>query len=85
MRVVIAGELPLVEEVGLLCQQAGHDCVLYLVEDFFSAIESGLMMAEAQHVDVAIEVHNESADAKQELLLSLSQALPADEIGRAHV
>lgn len=78
MRVVIAGELPLVEEVGWLCQQGGHDCVLYLVEDFFSAIESGLMMAEAENVDVAIEMHNESADAKQELLLSLSQALPAD-------
>jgi 3-hydroxybutyryl-CoA dehydrogenase len=78
MRVVIAGELTLVEEVGVLCQQGGHDCVLYLVEDFFSAIESGLMMAEAENVDVAIEVHNESADAKQELLLSLSQALPVD-------
>lgn len=76
MKVVIAGELPLVEEVGRLCQQAGHDYILYLVEDFFSAIESGLMMAQAENVDVAVELHNESADAKQELLLSLSQALP---------
>jgi 3-hydroxybutyryl-CoA dehydrogenase len=78
MKVVIAGEMPLVEEVGRLCQTAGHSCILYLVEDFFSAVESGLMMDEAGDVEVAIELHNESADAKQELLLSLSQAIPTD-------
>lgn len=78
MKVVIAGEIPLLDEIGQLCERAGHSCVLYLVEDFFSAIESGLMMDEAEDVDVAIELHNESADAKQELLLSLSAAIPDD-------
>ncbi|MDT8306965.1 MAG: 3-hydroxyacyl-CoA dehydrogenase family protein, partial [Anaerolineae bacterium] len=63
---------------GALCERAGHTCVLYLVEDFFSAIESGLMMDEAEDVDIAIELHNESADAKQELLLSLSAAIPEE-------
>lgn len=76
MKVVIAGELPLVEEVGRLCEAAGHECILFLVEDFFSAIESGMLMDEASNVNVAIELHNESADAKQELLLSLGQAIP---------
>lgn len=78
MKVVIAGEMPLLDEIGALCQRAGHTCVLYLVEDFFSAIESGLMMDEAEDVDIAIELHNESADAKQELLLSLSAAIPEE-------
>jgi len=76
MNVVIAGELPLLQEVGELCRQAGHTCTLFLVEDFFSAIESGLMMEVAGDADVAVELHNESADAKQELLLSLAQAIP---------
>jgi 3-hydroxybutyryl-CoA dehydrogenase len=76
MNVVIAGEMPLLQELGDLCERAGHRCTLFLVEDFFSAIESGLMMEAAEDVDVAIELHNESADAKQELLLSLSQAIP---------
>lgn len=76
MKVVIAGELPLLDEVGKLCVRAGHTCILYLVEDWFSAVESGLMMDDAGDVEVAIEVHNESADAKQELLLSLSAAIP---------
>ena len=78
MNVLIAGEAPFVEQVGELCMAAGHNVTLFLVEDFLSAVESGLLMAEADTVEVAIEMHNESADAKQELLLGLSQALPAD-------
>lgn len=78
MKVVIAGEMPLLQEIGELCQQAGHTCTLFLVEDFFSAIESGLMMEMAEDADVAIELHNESADAKQELMLSLAQAIPGE-------
>jgi 3-hydroxybutyryl-CoA dehydrogenase len=78
MKVVIAGELPFVQEIGQLCLDAGHDAVLYLVEDFYSAIESGLMMDEATDAEVVIELHNESADAKQELLYGLGQAVPSD-------
>lgn len=78
MKIVIAGELPFVEEVGRLCTVAGHDAVIYLVEDFMSAVQSGAMMDAAVGADVAIEMHNESADAKQELLFSLSNAIPRE-------
>jgi 3-hydroxybutyryl-CoA dehydrogenase len=78
MKVVIAGESPFVEEVGRLCTAAGHDTVLYLIEDFLSAVQGGVMMGTAVDVDIAIELHNESIDTKQELLLSLSNAIPRD-------
>lgn len=76
MRVVIAGEMPFVEEVGQLCVHAGHETVLYLVEDFFSAVQSGWAMSGAAGVDVAIELHNESADSKEELLGALGGFIP---------
>ena len=76
MKIIIAGEMPFLQEVGRICAEAGHDTTLFLVEDFYSAIESGLMMDEAGDADVAIDLHNESAEAKQELMLSLAQAIP---------
>lgn len=76
MKTIIAGEMPFLQEVGQICTEAGHDTILFLVEDFYGAIESGFMMDEAGDADVAIDLHNESADAKQELMLSLAQAIP---------
>ena len=76
MKIIIAGEMPFLQDVGQICGEAGHDTTLFLVEDFYGAIESGLMMDEAGDADVAIDLHNESADAKQELMLSLAQAIP---------
>ncbi|MEZ4594872.1 MAG: 3-hydroxyacyl-CoA dehydrogenase family protein [Chloroflexota bacterium] len=78
MKVVIAGESPFVEQMGQLCTQAGHDTVLYLVEDFTSALHSGYAMPDAAGADVAIELHNESAAAKEELLAALSAFIPPD-------
>jgi 3-hydroxybutyryl-CoA dehydrogenase len=78
MKVVIAGESPFVEQMGQLCTQAGHDAVIYLVEDFSSALHSGYAMPDAAGVDVAIELHNESAAAKEELLAALSAFIPPD-------
>jgi 3-hydroxybutyryl-CoA dehydrogenase len=78
MKVVIAGESPFVEQMGQLCTQANHDTILYLVEDFSSALHSGYAMPDAAGVDVAIELHNESAAAKEELLSALSAFIPSD-------
>lgn len=78
MKVVIAGEVPFVGEVGELSFAAGHDTILFLVEDFISAIQSGYMMDDLADVDVVIELHNESAAAKNELLMQLSNAIPRD-------
>ena len=80
MKIVIAGELPLVQDLTQRCLDAGHETTLYLVEDFLGAIESGYMMEGIGDVDIAIEVHNESAGAKQELLLGLSNAIPNEAI-----
>lgn len=77
MKVIIAGEIPFVEEVGRLSMEAGHDTQLYLVEDFFSAVESGAFMIVEKDVDVVIELHNESAPAKEELLLGLGTLVPS--------
>lgn len=80
MKVVVAGELPFVEGIGRFCTQVGHDTVLYLVEDFQSAVQSGWAMPDAASADIAIELHNESAAAKEELLVSLAASIPPDAI-----
>lgn len=78
MKVVVAGEMPFVREIGQLCTEAGHDTVLYLVEDFQAAVNSGWSMPDAANADVAIEILNESAEAKEELLVSLAGFIPND-------
>jgi 3-hydroxybutyryl-CoA dehydrogenase len=78
MDVVIAGEYPLVEELTELCHHGGYECDTYLVEDFLSAVQSGYVIDESDEVEAVIEAHNESAAAKQELLLALAHAVPAD-------
>jgi 3-hydroxybutyryl-CoA dehydrogenase len=75
MNVVVAGELPLVEEVTEICATAGHITTAYLVEDFYSAVQSGYLFEQSSSVDVVIELHNESAAAKQELLYALANAI----------
>ena len=76
MNVIIAGEFPLVEELTHRCVDSGHSTAAYLVEDFLSAVQSGYILGDLSEVDVAIEVHNESSTAKQELLQALSAAIP---------
>lgn len=76
MKVIVAGEMPLVTELADLCLAAGHVVDVYLVEDFLSAVESGFVLADATDGDVAIEVHNQSPAAKQELLLALAEVVP---------
>jgi 3-hydroxybutyryl-CoA dehydrogenase len=78
MRVLIAGEIPFIDEVGRLCRAAAHDTTIFLVEDFLGAIEAGYALERLAEVEIAIELHNESAAAKQELLLTLSDHLPPD-------
>jgi 3-hydroxybutyryl-CoA dehydrogenase len=76
MKVLIAGETPFIEEVAGLCLAAEHDTAMYLVEDFLSAVESGFAFQGTSDVEVAIEIHNESAAAKQELLIAMVDAIP---------
>ena len=75
MKVIVAGELPLVEEITQFCLQAGHDTMMYLVENFLSAIQSGFVFDDSQDADVVIELHNESSAAKHELLMALGNVI----------
>jgi 3-hydroxybutyryl-CoA dehydrogenase len=74
MRVVIAGELPLAEQVFALCAGAGHITSLFLVETFSDALTTQRLRADADGADLAIECHNESKDAKNHLMNLLSGA-----------
>lgn len=76
MKIIVAGELPFVEDVTALCMTAGHDTHAFLVEDFFGAIESGYLLDDVSDVEVVVELHNESAAAKNELLMALADAVP---------
>ena len=78
MRVVIAGEIPFIDEVGRLCRRAAHDTTVLLVEDFLGALETGYVPDDLSRIEIAIELHNESAAAKQELLLALSERVPSN-------
>jgi len=78
MRVVIAGEIPFVDEVGRLCRQTAHDTSVVLVEDFLGAIEADYEMNHLSRAEIVIELHNESAPAKQELLRALGDLAPQD-------
>lgn len=78
MRVVVAGESPFVEEVARLCERTHHKTTAFLVEDFYDALEAGLVLEKLSDTEVVIELHNESAPAKQELLLTISSYLPDD-------
>jgi 3-hydroxybutyryl-CoA dehydrogenase len=78
MRVVVAGESPFVEEVTRLCERTHHKTTSFLVEDFFDALEMGYVLEKLSDTEVVIELHNESAAAKQELLLTISSYVPQD-------
>lgn len=78
MRVVVAGETPFAEAIAALCRAANHQTTLFLVEDFLDALEADYDLDALANAEIAIELHNESAAAKQELLLGLAGALPED-------
>jgi 3-hydroxybutyryl-CoA dehydrogenase len=74
MRVVIAGEWPLAEDLLKLCTEAGHAATLYLVESLADAKTVSQLEGSAAIADVAIECHNESKDAKRRLIKMLDGA-----------
>lgn len=78
MKVLLVGEFPFVTEVGVLCLNAGHDTAVYVVEDLLDAQHSAGAMPEAAEAEVVIELFNESADIKEELLRILGTAVSAD-------
>lgn len=78
MRVLLAGESPVVEMLFQLCRQAGHDTSLYLAKDLED--EEGLerVLVQAASVEVAVELFNASKESKRELVEVLADSLPTD-------
>jgi 3-hydroxybutyryl-CoA dehydrogenase len=74
MRVVIAGELSLADELLKLCTDAGHPTTLYLVESLADAKIAQQLESSAAIADVAIECHNESKAAKRRVVKLLEGA-----------
>jgi 3-hydroxybutyryl-CoA dehydrogenase len=74
MRIIIAGEQPLAEELLQLCVDAGHETSLYLVETLAEAQRAHQLAEEASLTDVALECHNESKAAKRRLVELLDGA-----------
>jgi 3-hydroxybutyryl-CoA dehydrogenase len=74
MKVVIAGELPLADEVLGLCLAAGHEASLYLVETLADSGGGANLEQDAAAADVAVECYNESKPAKRRLVERLGEA-----------
>ena len=74
MRVVIAGELPLAEDLLHLCSQAGHTTTLYVVETLADAEVAQRLAGEARATEVALECCNESRAAKRRVVELLAGA-----------
>ena len=74
MRVVIAGELPLAENVLTLCVAAGHEATLFLVESLADAAGASALAEAARAADMAVECHNESKAGKRRVLALLAEA-----------
>jgi 3-hydroxybutyryl-CoA dehydrogenase len=73
MKVLLAGEMPFLAEIGQLCVAAGYETDLYLGEDFLSAREGGALLGKMEEIAAAIELHHESLDTKRELLQAMSK------------
>lgn len=78
MKVAVAGEIPLVTEIGTLCLEAGHETHLFVAEDFDDALASGRIMEEAGDAALVIEVQNDSIEAKRILLEGIGKIVAHD-------
>jgi 3-hydroxybutyryl-CoA dehydrogenase len=74
MRLVIAGELPLAEELLGLASAAGHETTLYVVETLADAQVAGRLAHDAAEAEVVVECCNESRAAKRRVVALLAEA-----------
>jgi 3-hydroxybutyryl-CoA dehydrogenase len=74
MRIVIAGELPLADELLSLCTQAGYASTLYVVETLADARVVQQLAGDAARAEVVIECCNESRAAKRQVMELLAGA-----------
>ncbi len=74
MNVVLAGELPLADDLLKLCADAGYDTTLYLVESLADAAIAQKLRADASTAEVVVECHNESKAGKRRVVELLGGA-----------
>lgn len=72
MKVVIAGEMPFLDEIAELSTSAGISTDIYLIEDILDALHTDTILDNSTEADVIIEMHNESVSGKKKLLRALS-------------
>ena len=73
MKVLVAGQRPLAEDVLALCLSAGHAATLYLA-DGAEAIQFDELPAVAAGANLAIECHDESREVKRRIVSALDAA-----------
>ena len=74
MRVVIAGELPLADDLLQLCTAAGHETTLYVVETLADAQVAGRLALDASQAQAVVECSNKSRAAKRRVVELLAGA-----------
>jgi len=75
-RVLLIGEMPVVDELARQCTVAGCMASIYLIEEVLSADGLDRVRRDAEHADTAIEVMSESIDTKRLIVAALDAALP---------
>lgn len=78
MRVVVAGESTFTQEIARLSTDAGHDTQVFGAVEDYDASVGGRLTDHVAQCDIAIELQNQSVEAKQEHLQALSKYMPRD-------
>jgi 3-hydroxybutyryl-CoA dehydrogenase len=80
LKVLIAGEAPLVEELAAVCIDAGHAVVVFLLEDLIDASGLAQLAKAATSSDIAIEAVVASIETKRAVVDILDRSLPPDRL-----
>lgn len=79
-KVLIVGEAPLVEELAALCIDAGHEVVVFLIEDLVEAAGRARLADDAMSSSLAIEAVIGSIETKHTVVDILDRSLPPDRL-----
>lgn len=74
-RILLVGEIPLVNELAHLCTDAGCTVSVYLIEELVSGSALDRVKQDAERADVAIDAMSESLETKQAIVAALDPAL----------
>ena len=80
MNVIIAGESPFVEEFAQLSVKVGFSTSIYLVEELIDLLHDKQIFEPVSNADVIVELHNQSVQAKKQLLIALSDMVSAESL-----